>query len=73
MDKTKERKTYKRELSLVCLAFLGYLAITDKVEALEILAFPVFVFTFGAYGMEWASRQTDLVKKSQIDVYGTKD
>jgi len=71
MDTTKE-KTYKRELSLVCLAFLGYLAITDKVEALEILAFPVFVFTFGAYGMEWASRQTDLVKKSQIDVSRTE-
>lgn len=54
-------KTYKREVSLVCLVFLFYLASVDKVEALEILTWPTFLFVGGAYGMQWASKQTGLV------------
>ena len=54
----EKSKTYKRELATVMVAFLGYLAVVGSLEVLAILTPPVFIFVLGAFGMEWASKQT---------------
>ncbi len=59
----KKEKTWKREFAFVMVMFLGYLAATDRIDALEILAAPVFLFTIAAFGMDWGSKQTDLLKR----------
>lgn len=60
---TKKPKTYKRETSWAMLLFVGYLAYYGQVEELAILSPFVFFFTAGAFGMDWASKQTKLVNK----------
>lgn len=58
-----KNKTWKRELATGMILFLGYLALVGSIEALAILTPPVFIFVLGAFGMEWASRQTGLVER----------
>ena len=53
-------KTYKRETALSVLLYLFYLGLYGRVEIVEILAWPMMLFIGTAFGMEWASRQTNL-------------
>ena len=56
----KKDKTWKREVAIACLVFLAYLSLQDnKTEELNVLAWPTFLFVGAAYGMTWASNQTD--------------
>jgi hypothetical protein len=56
-------KTYKREVAIAVLLYLGYLGIYGRVEALEVLAWPFMLFVGASFGMDWARKQTDLVVK----------
>jgi hypothetical protein len=56
-------KTYKREVAVMLLVYLGYLGLYGRIEALEVLAWPFMLFVGASFGMEWASKQTDLVIK----------
>jgi len=56
-------KTYKREVAVMLLVYLSYLGLYGRIEALEVLAWPFMLFVGASFGMEWASKQTDLVIK----------
>lgn len=57
-------KTWKRETAWAILAFLGVIvwqaAQHDPVEALRIIVYPAMLYVGAAFGMEWASKQTNL-------------
>lgn len=55
-------KTWKRETAIACLLYLFYLGMFGRVEVVEILAWPVFLFAGAAYGMDWADKTTILRK-----------
>lgn len=61
-------KTWKREVASVLLVFTGFIvwqaAQADPIEALKVIIWPVFIFSGAAWGMEWASKQTDLVRRN---------
>lgn len=59
----EKEKTYKREFATLMVLFIFSLAAMDKVEALSILATPVFLFTGMAFGMDWGSKQTEWMKR----------
>lgn len=65
-------KTYKREVAVMLLTYLAYLGLYGRVEVLEVIVWPFMLFVGAAFGMEWASKQTDLVKKDSQDVYDEK-
>jgi hypothetical protein len=52
MTGDKSKKTWARELSVLLMIFLGYLALEGKVPELEILAWPFTLFAFGAFGFK---------------------
>lgn len=62
----KENKTYKREIAFVILIFMGFIiwksADADAVETLKITIWPAMLYVGTAFGMQWASKQTNLVK-----------
>jgi hypothetical protein len=65
-------KTYKREVAVILLFYLAYLGLYGRVEVLEVIVWPFMLFVGAAFGMEWASKQTNLVKKDSQDVYDQK-
>ena len=56
-------KTYKRETAIAILLYLGYLGLYGRVEALEVLSWPLMLFVGASFGMDWARKQTELVSK----------
>ncbi len=56
-------KTYKREVAILVLVYLGYLGLYGRVEVLEVLAWPLMLFIGASFGMDWAGKQTELVSK----------
>ena len=50
-EKTKEKKTYKREVASALLLGLGYLAFTDKLEMVNAVVWPIMGFAAGAFGI----------------------
>lgn len=61
-------KTYKREAALVVLLYLFYLGLYGRIEALEVLAWPLMLFVGAAFGMEWTSKQTNLANRRTYSV-----
>ena len=57
----KQNKTYKREVAVGLVIWLIWLAEAGNIAALTVVAWPVFLFLGAAYGMEWASKQTNIV------------
>lgn len=59
-------KTFKRELAAVLVLFLCFIAWkaseADPVETLKVIIWPIMLFVGAAFGMQWASKQTDLMK-----------
>jgi hypothetical protein len=53
-------KTYKRETAWISLLFLFYLCLFGRVEVVEILTWPVFLFVGAAFGMDWVAKFTSL-------------
>ena len=56
-------KTYKREVAVLMLLAIFTMAFMGMLEALAILTAPVFLFAMGVFGLDWASRQTELTQK----------
>ena len=59
-------KTFKRELAALLALFLCFIAWkaseAEPVETLKVIIWPIMLFVGAAYGMAWASKQTDLTK-----------
>lgn len=51
------KKTYKRELAIGLLIFLGYVVETKGAEIVELLVWPVFTFAGLAFGLDWGYKQ----------------
>jgi hypothetical protein len=49
----KREKSWKREVALALLIWLGYLVETKDVELIEILVFPIFTYSAIAFGLQW--------------------
>lgn len=50
-------KTFKRELALVMLAFLGGLAFWDNAQMVELFIAPIFAFVTVAFSLDAYSKQ----------------
>lgn len=50
-EKTKEKKTYKREVASALLLVLFYLMFTDKLEMVNAVVWPIMGFAAGAFGI----------------------
>lgn len=50
-------KTYKREVALGLLVFLGYVVETKGSEIVELLVWPTFTFAALAFGLDWGHKQ----------------
>lgn len=69
----KLKKTYKRETAWTLMMWCIYLSIFGNIEALKIVVWPCFLFLGAAYGMDWASKQTNLLNKRMgEDNYGDR-
>ena len=66
----KPEKTYKRELALALLLWLGYLVETKEPELVKILVFPIFTFSALAFGMSWYCPNGGLLRQSPQSSYG---
>ena len=60
------KKTFKREVAIAILIYLAVIimmaADQQPVETLKIIIWPAMIYVFQAFGMEWVSKQTNLVK-----------
>lgn len=56
-------KTWGRELSVVLILILGYLAYSDKMEALGLLVWPFMLFVMQAFGFKQEAITNFLGKK----------
>lgn len=59
---SKVKKTFKRETAWAFLGIIAYVVFQENVELLEVLVWPFMLFIGTAYGMDWASKQTDLTR-----------
>jgi hypothetical protein len=50
-EKTKDKKTYKREVAGALLLGLGYLVFMDKLEMVNAVVWPIIGFAAGAFGI----------------------
>ena len=53
----KSVKTYKREVAIGLLVFLGYVVETKGPEIVELLVWPTFTFAALSFGLDWGHRQ----------------
>lgn len=51
------KKTYKREVAIGLLIFLGYVVETKGSEIVELLVWPTFTFAGLAFGLDWGHKQ----------------
>lgn len=54
---TENKKTYKRELAVVLLLWLGYLVEFKEPGLVEIVIFPLFAYVMGAFGLDAYAKQ----------------
>jgi len=59
----KSAKTYKRETAWAFIAILCYVIGVGDVELLKVVVWPFMLFIGAAFGMDWATKQTDLIRK----------
>ncbi|MFD1159547.1 hypothetical protein [Roseovarius aestuarii] len=59
-----QQKTFKREFAACLAVFLCFVAWkasnAEPVETLKVIIWPIMLFVGAAFGMQWASKQTDL-------------
>lgn len=55
VNRIKE-KTWKREVAVALLVFLGYVSLTQPIELVEVLVYPVFTFALLAFGLDWKGK-----------------
>ena len=60
-------RTYKREVAVAILLYVGAIggmaAWDQPLAVLEVIMWPSLMFIAAAFGMDWASKQTDLLKR----------
>lgn len=54
------KKTFKRELSIALLIWLGYIVETKSAEIIQVLVWPVFTFTALSFGLDWFSKSNGM-------------
>ena len=54
-------KSYKRETALLLVFYIFYIGVAGDFRVLEVVIWPFMLFVGGAFGMEWAAKQTNLV------------
>lgn len=47
-----ENKTWSREVALLMIVYMGYLAFNNSVEALEAIVWPFMAFVVAAFGLK---------------------
>jgi hypothetical protein len=52
------KKSYKREIAVILLAYLMYLGWNDQVSVLEVLSWPFMIYVLGAFGLDSYNKQT---------------
>ena len=57
-------KTYKRELAVLLLLWLGYIVEVKDVAIIEILVWPVFSFAAAAFGFDQYAKLQQATKPS---------
>lgn len=72
-------KTGKRELAVAMVFFLFligaaaiWLSSPTAITVLEIVIWPLMMFVFGAYGMDWITKQTDFAG-SKVSVKNSRN
>lgn len=51
------KKTFKRELAVALLIWLGYVVEVKDVQIVEVLVWPIFAFVGAAFGFDAYSKQ----------------
>ena len=51
------KRTFKREVAVGLLIFLGYVIETKGSEIVELLVWPTFTFVGLAFGLDWGHKQ----------------
>lgn len=51
------KKTFKRELAVALLIWLGYVVEVKDVQVVEVLVWPIFAFVGAAFGFDAYSKQ----------------
>ena len=51
------KRTFKREVAVALLVFLGYVVETKGPEIVELLVWPTFTFAALAFGLDWGYKQ----------------
>jgi hypothetical protein len=51
------KRTFKREVAVGLLIFLGYVIETKGSEIVELLVWPTFTFAALAFGLDWGHKQ----------------
>ena len=59
-------KTYKREVALLVLGYLGYLGLYGRTEVVDVMVWPLMLYVGAAFGMDWARSQLNEVSKDSI-------
>jgi len=57
------KKTYKRETAWAFILILGYIIGVGDVELLKVVVWPFMLFIGAAFGMDWAAKQTDIMRR----------
>jgi hypothetical protein len=66
-EASSSSKTYKREVAIAILVYVGviggFAAWDQPLKVLEIVMWPSLLFIAAAFGMDFAAKQTDLLKR----------
>lgn len=67
-----KKKSYKRELAITLLIWLGYIVETKSAEIISILVWPVFTFAGAAFGFHSYATQLQQAQSSGPPLGGTE-
>jgi len=59
-------KTWKREVAVILLGFLGYISLFGDIEVLRILVTPIFLFASGAFGLDAFAKQIQPARSNKV-------
>lgn len=51
------KKTFKREVATVLLAFLCFIIFGGDIEMVKVIIYPFMAFAALAFGLDWGSKQ----------------
>jgi hypothetical protein len=62
-EEIPKKKTWKRETAWGFIFILCYAIYAGDVEMVKVIVWPIMLFVGAAFGMDWTSKQTDLLRK----------